>query len=98
MNRDTTIWTIVFVIGLIMLGFRAMQTKGLFGTAYVKVTEMSYAEVTKTDGEKTWVNVNKAEALALADAIRDVRENVHYCTECFYLAEQDICEICGNSG
>ncbi len=43
------------------------------------------------------LRINKAEALALADAIRDVRENVHYCTECFYLAEQDICEICGNA-
>lgn len=43
------------------------------------------------------LRINKAEALALADAIRDVRENVHYCTECFYLAEQDLCEICGNA-
>ena len=40
------------------------------------------------------LRVNKAEALALADAIRDVRENVHYCKACFYLAEQDECEIC----
>ncbi len=43
------------------------------------------------------LRINKTEALALADAIRDVRENVRYCTECFYLAEQDLCEICGNA-
>lgn len=40
------------------------------------------------------LRVNKAEALALADAIRNVRENVHYCQQCFFLAETDCCEIC----
>ena len=33
------------------------------------------------------LRVNKAAALALADAIRDVKENVHYCQICFHLAE-----------
>ena len=42
------------------------------------------------------LRVNKAEALSLADAIRLVRENVRYCKICFYLAEQDECEICRN--
>jgi recombination protein RecR len=37
---------------------------------------------------------NKAEALALADAIRNVRENLHYCQQCYFLAEGDLCEIC----
>lgn len=40
------------------------------------------------------LRVNKTEALALADAIRSVRENVCYCKTCFALAEGDQCEIC----
>lgn len=40
------------------------------------------------------LRVNKAEALALADAIRDVRENVRYCSSCYNLAEKDLCGIC----
>jgi recombination protein RecR len=38
----------------------------------------------------------KSEALALADAIRDVRENVHYCRSCYNLAEGELCTICGD--
>jgi recombination protein RecR len=40
------------------------------------------------------LRVNKAEALALADAIRNVRENVRYCGTCYNLAEGELCEIC----
>jgi len=40
------------------------------------------------------LRVNKVEALSLADAIRDVRENVRYCDVCFNLAEGELCEIC----
>jgi recombination protein RecR len=40
------------------------------------------------------LRVNKAEALGLADAIRNVRENVRYCRTCFNLSEDDECEIC----
>ena len=40
------------------------------------------------------LRVNKGEALALADAIRSVRENVRYCETCYALAEQEECEIC----
>lgn len=42
------------------------------------------------------LRVPKAEALGLADAIRDVRENVHYCRSCFNLAEGELCTICGD--
>ena len=42
------------------------------------------------------LRVPKAEALALADAIRDVRENVHYCRACFNLAEGELCTICSD--
>jgi recombination protein RecR len=40
------------------------------------------------------LRVHKTEALALADAIRDVRENVRYCSICFNLSEAEICSIC----
>jgi recombination protein RecR len=40
------------------------------------------------------LRTNKNEALALADAIRRVRENVHYCRTCYNLAEQEECGIC----
>ncbi|HTN74666.1 MAG TPA: recombination mediator RecR, partial [Pirellulaceae bacterium] len=40
------------------------------------------------------LRVHKAEALGLADAIRDVRENVHYCKTCYNLAEGEVCTIC----
>ena len=34
------------------------------------------------------------EALALAQAIHDVKNNIHYCQRCFNLSEQELCEIC----
>lgn len=40
------------------------------------------------------LRVHKAEALSLADAIRDVKQNVRYCRTCFNLAESDECSIC----
>lgn len=40
------------------------------------------------------LRVHKTEALGLADAIRDVRENVHYCKVCYNLAEGELCSIC----
>lgn len=43
------------------------------------------------------LRVSSAEALALADAIRAVKENVHYCRVCYNLAEQELCSICSDS-
>lgn len=40
------------------------------------------------------LRVHKAEALALADAIRNVKENVRYCRTCYNLAEGDECSLC----
>ena len=40
------------------------------------------------------LRVPKSEALALADAIRSVRENVRYCRICYNLAEGEECTIC----
>jgi recombination protein RecR len=36
------------------------------------------------------------EALALADAIRDVKHRVRPCKECFNLAEADLCTVCAD--
>ena len=43
------------------------------------------------------LQVPKTEALALADAIRDVKERVRFCRECGNLTEEDVCEICRDS-
>ena len=40
------------------------------------------------------LRVSKAEALALAGAIRSVKENVRYCRACYNLAEEEECSIC----
>ena len=40
------------------------------------------------------LRVHKAEAMALADAIRNVKENVRYCRTCYNLAEGDEFALC----
>jgi recombination protein RecR len=40
------------------------------------------------------LRVHKGEALGLADAIRNVKENVRHCQICYNLAESDQCAIC----
>jgi recombination protein RecR len=40
------------------------------------------------------LRVPEAEAVALADAIREVKERVHFCRECGNLTEDDVCGIC----
>jgi recombination protein RecR len=40
------------------------------------------------------LKIEKPNALALADSIRNVKENVRYCVNCYNLAEQELCEIC----
>jgi recombination protein RecR len=43
------------------------------------------------------LRVSRPDALALAEAIRDVRENVHSCSSCFNLAEGPLCSICSDA-
>ncbi len=43
------------------------------------------------------LRVGQAEAVALAEAIRQVRQNVRYCTACYNLAEDSLCSICSDS-
>jgi len=40
------------------------------------------------------LRVHKSEAIGLADAIRDVRENVRYCKTCYNLSEGELCTVC----
>jgi recombination protein RecR len=40
------------------------------------------------------LRIHQSEALALADAIRGVKENVRYCRNCYNLTEQQECAIC----
>ena len=44
------------------------------------------------------LRVSQGEAMALADAIRQVRQNVRYCNVCYNLAEDELCSICSDSG
>lgn len=40
------------------------------------------------------LRAHKTEALALADAIRNVKENVRHCSQCYNLSEGELCTIC----
>jgi recombination protein RecR len=40
------------------------------------------------------LQVSKQEALALAEAIQDVKERVRFCRECGNLTEEEVCAIC----
>ncbi len=40
------------------------------------------------------LNAPEGDADALIDAIKDVRQNVHFCTVCGNYTERDICDIC----
>jgi recombination protein RecR len=40
---------------------------------------------------------HETEALALANAIRNVKLNVRYCANCFNLAEDELCTVCRDS-
>lgn len=39
---------------------------------------------------------HETEALALADAIREVKTSIRFCEECFNLTEMDVCRICSS--
>ncbi len=40
------------------------------------------------------LSCRETEALALADAIRDVKQSIRRCKVCFNLTEQEVCSIC----
>lgn len=43
------------------------------------------------------LRASKEDAMALAYAIRDVKKNMHNCTECFNLTERELCSICSDT-
>ena len=44
-----------------------------------------------------WIlNTDKATALRLSEAIAEVKDQVHFCRQCFNYAEDDLCEICAS--
>ncbi len=40
------------------------------------------------------MNTDSATVLRLSDAIREVKQTVHFCRRCFNYAEEDYCELC----
>ena len=40
------------------------------------------------------MNTDSATVLRLAEAITEVKSTVHFCSQCFNYAEDDLCEIC----
>lgn len=42
------------------------------------------------------LKIEDEEAFALADSIRTVKENVRYCSRCFNLTEEELCDVCRN--
>jgi recombination protein RecR len=42
------------------------------------------------------VAADRAQVLALADALRGIKENVRFCRQCFNLTEADLCTICAD--
>jgi len=63
MNRETTVWTVVFLLGAVLLAIRGVMVGGLFGTAYVKVDEREFVKVATDDGETLWVDAHDEDAL-----------------------------------
>ena len=43
------------------------------------------------------LKASEADALALAEAIREVKERIGFCTECGNLAEEPLCTICADA-
>jgi recombination protein RecR len=44
------------------------------------------------------LRASREEAIRLADAVRDVKENLKHCSTCYNLTEDDPCRICSDPG
>src|SRR5690554_2705977 len=40
---------------------------------------------------------NKADVVRFADAIKTLREEIHYCKSCFNISDSDVCDICASA-
>lgn len=44
-----------------------------------------------------WIlNTDRGTVMRLSDAIREVKDTVHFCAKCFNYAESDLCDICAS--
>ena len=75
------------------------------GTVYTETLNKLIDEFEKLPGigpktaERLAFYILKAqptEALALADAIRDVKDKIKHCQVCYNLSEQSVCQICSD--
>ena len=75
------------------------------GTVYTETLNKLIAEFEKLPGigpktaERLAFYILKAqptEALALAEAIRDVKDKIKHCQVCYNLSEQAVCQICSD--
>jgi len=46
--------------------------------------------------ESTLTTLAAEDAVALADAIRELREKIRFCSQCFNLSESELCPICSD--
>ncbi len=74
----------------------------LYGPAITNLTEQfaKLPGVGKKSAERLMHHIlrsSREEALALADAIRRVKDTVHPCPNCFNLTEGEVCNICNDS-
>ncbi len=45
-----------------------------------------------------WIlNSDRSDALRLSEAIVEVKDTVHFCSQCFNYAQDELCEICASS-
>jgi recombination protein RecR len=44
-----------------------------------------------------FLGADRQEALALADALRAIKDSVHPCRQCYNLAEGDLCSLCSDA-
>ena len=74
MNRETMIWTVIFILGAVFLGIRGLTNKGLFGTAYVMETQLEFVQVAPAGEDEKWIEVSAPEALDYPDEMQSTSQ------------------------